>query len=149
MRTQAAVQSATARAQTAVQQQKHKQQCNSKSTSSSATAKAQAAVQQQEHKRQQEGHTHLLRSCQVNQVQLARKLLVGLVVDLLDVDEKNAVGARRMLVHVCRGGGGGSGGSYGSGGGGGGSGESGGGGGGSGGGGMGSGGGGGGLWMAL
>ena len=43
---------------------------------------------------------HLLRAGQVDQVELAAQLLLRLLVLLLDVDEKDRVGSRAVLVHV-------------------------------------------------
>lgn len=44
----------------------------------------------------------LLAACQVDQVKFPRQLHLRLHVLLLDVDQKDAVTARAVLVHVCR-----------------------------------------------
>lgn len=48
------------------------------------------------------GLRDLLTACQVHQVQFPRQLCLCLHILLLDVDEKDAVAARAVLIHVCR-----------------------------------------------
>lgn len=44
---------------------------------------------------------YLFTSSQIHQVEFSTKLLLGLHMFLLDVDQEDAMAARAVLVHVC------------------------------------------------